>query len=185
MSERSELTPCTLYKYCTYVILFLGRSIVVQLKCLKSSISTLSSPREPAYISPLSAGRYVLCVQPHVEASAFQLSFQPSHELYHFCLSAIADEYLHVYTLTGFAVYIFRSRSFCSSYCSCTPQLCARVSTGENRMRGTRRTYRTARAPFVIVREWSTAPHDSLFFLQCRVISTLLYLASECWVGVG
>ena len=39
----------TFYKYCTYVILFLSRSIVVQLKCLKSSISTLSSSREPAY----------------------------------------------------------------------------------------------------------------------------------------
>ena len=39
----------TFYKYCMYVTLFLGRSIVVQLKCLKSSISTLSSPCEPAY----------------------------------------------------------------------------------------------------------------------------------------
>ena len=39
----------TFYKYCTYVTLFESRSIVVQLKCLKSSISTLSSPREPAY----------------------------------------------------------------------------------------------------------------------------------------
>ena len=37
------------YKYCMYVTFVFCHSIVVQLKCLKSFISALSSSREPAY----------------------------------------------------------------------------------------------------------------------------------------